>query len=92
MQRVHIECPQNMLFIRCQKDNCRQAFSRQCAQHLKTVHSRHLDVKEYNIGRSFQNSLHRGYPISALSYDFDILESTQSVNDATARQGLVVDD
>jgi hypothetical protein len=81
-----------MLFIRCQKDNCWQALSRQCAQHLKTVHSRHLDVKENHIWRSFQNPFYRRYPISAFSNDLHILESTQPVNDATARQGLVVDD
>jgi hypothetical protein len=92
MQRMHIECPQNMLFIRGQKDHCGQAFSRQCAEHLKTVHSRHLDIKEYYIWRSLQNAFYRGYPISAFSDDLHILETTQPVNDAAARQGLVVDD
>jgi hypothetical protein len=81
-----------MLLIRCEKNDSGQAFSRQCAQNFKPVHARHLDVKEYHIRRSLQNSIYRGYPVSALANDLHILESTQPVNDASTRQGLVVDD
>jgi hypothetical protein len=92
MQCVDIECPQSMLLIRRQKYDCRHAFSRQCTQNLKTVHAWHLDVEEHNIGGSFQDSLNRGYPVSAFSNDLHILESTQPMNDASPRQRLVVDD
>jgi len=50
------------------------------------------EIKEDHIRRSFQNPLYRGYPISAFPSDRHILESTQPVSDATARQGLVVND
>src|SRR5271170_4822948 len=50
MQRMNVECPQNMLLIRCQKNDCGQAFSRQRPQHFKTVHSGHLDVEEHTSG------------------------------------------
>src|ERR1700677_34238 len=74
MQRMNIECPQNMLLIRCQKNECGQAISRQRPQHLKTVHSGHLDVEEHHIGRSFQNSFHCGMPICAFPNNLDIPE------------------
>jgi hypothetical protein len=61
-------------------------------QNLKPVHARHLDVEEYHVRRSFQNSLYRGYPVTAFSYDLHILELTQPVDDATSRQGLIVND
>jgi hypothetical protein len=81
-----------MLLIRSEKNDCRHAFSRQRTQNLKTVHAGHLDVEEHNIGRPLQNSLDCGYTVSAFSNDLHILESTQPVNDASTRQGLVVDD
>jgi hypothetical protein len=74
MQRVNIECPQNMLLIRCQKNDCGQAFSRQRPQHLEAVHSGHLNVEEHNIRTSFQNSLHCGLPICAFPNNLDIPE------------------
>src|SRR6185312_7277340 len=92
MQRMNIECPQNMLLIRCQKNDRGQAFSRQRSQHLKTVHSGHLNVEEHNIRRSFQNSLHCRLPISAFPDDLNISEFAKPENDAAARQRLVVDD
>jgi hypothetical protein len=92
MQSMDIECPQNMLLIRRQKNDRRHTFSGQRTQNLKTVQARHVDVEEHNIGRSFQNSLDRGYTVSAFPNDLHVLESTQSMNDAPPRQGLVVDD
>jgi hypothetical protein len=81
-----------MLLICCQKNDGRQAFNWQCAQDFEAVHAWHLDIEEYNIGRLFQYLLHCGLPVSAFSNYLNIPEFTQPENDATARQGLVVDD
>lgn len=80
-----------MLIIGSHKNYCGQAFSRQCTQDFKTIHSRHLDIEEDNIGRQCQNTLDRGYSISTFSNDLYKLESAQSVNDAATRQGFIVD-
>ena len=92
MQRMNIECPQNMLLIRGQKNDCGQPFSRQRPQHLKAVHSGHLNVEEHNIGRSLQDAFHCGLPICAFPNNLDIPEFAQPENDATTRQGFIVDD
>src|ERR1700694_1275603 len=92
MQCVEIECPQNVLIMRCEKDDCRYAFNGQRTQNVEPVHARHLDVEEYNIGRSLQNSVYRVSPIPAFSNDINILEPAQHEGHATARQRLVIDD
>jgi hypothetical protein len=51
-----------------------------------------MDIEEYDIRRSFQNSFYRGLPISTFSDDLNILELPQPENDATARQRFVVYD
>jgi hypothetical protein len=51
-----------------------------------------MDIEEYDIGRSFQNSFYRRLPISTFSDNLNILELPQPENDATARQRFVVYD
>ena len=92
MQRMNVECPQNVLLISCEENDCRQILFWQGAQNFKPIHPGHMDVEEYNIRRLFQYPLCSRNAISAFANDLNILELTQPVNDTAARQRFVIHD
>ncbi len=92
MQSVNVECPQYVFLMRRHKNYSRHVLNWQCAQHLESVQTRHLDIEKHNVRRPLQNCLHCGLPISAFSNDLNVLESAQHECDAMTRQWLIVDD
>jgi len=92
VDRVYLESFQGILIVGGYEDHRRHLFSADSFDHFKTIHGRHLDVQENEIGGQLANGANGFVPVGAFADNLNVRIVRQQALDSPASERFIVDD
>jgi len=87
---INFEGTYSVFVVGRQKKYHGHGFNIELLNYLKATYPRHLYVQKYQVGVLFTDEAQGFTPIAGFAYYFDIFNILKPVDQATARQGLIV--
>src|SRR6185369_2570313 len=92
VERVHLEGFQSILIVGSDEDHGGHSFSADSFDYFKTIHRRHLDVEENEVGTQLANGTNCFVSIRAFANHFNTGIVRQQTLDSSAGEWFIVDD